>query len=142
MKEHSLWRYLQQTILPKQGHYTRIESECSSGFPDVHYSIDGASGTLELKSTKRPKAKYPFSGKDGLRKSQRIWIREESAAGGRVILALQVGKTVCFLRGELYADDLHIMDLSDITRVGVLVIKSIPTSKEILQRLYKELTES
>lgn len=100
MKESSFWDYL-RTVLPRNGHYSRIESEVSPGFPDVHFTIDNVSGTIELKSSKQHTAKFPFRSKnDGLRKSQLDWIAEELQCGGRVLLALQRHRTVYILSGE------------------------------------------
>lgn len=115
MKESSFWGYLKR-YLPADGHYTRIENSISSGFPDVHYTLEGFSGTIELKSTKRPGAKYPFNGTDGLRKSQIAWIEEETSpeVDGFVILALRCGPGVFLLDAKGCAVRLHKMTLEDI----------------------------
>lgn len=97
-----LWTYLVQKLLPADGHYSRIESHTSAGFPDVHYTVAGVSGTIELKDTKRPGAKYPFSGQSGLRDSQIRWIEDELEARGKVLLILQCEPTLYLLNG-LYA---------------------------------------
>ena len=120
MSEASFWDYL-RSLLPREGHYSRIESKTSAGFPDVHYTLDGVSGTLELKDAKRPTAKYPFSGKSGLRKSQLLWIREEIEAGGTVILALQCGKEVFLLKADCYYEDLSRMTKEEIGKVAKLL---------------------
>lgn len=115
----AFWRYLQK-LLPVAGHYTRIEAhDTAPGFPDVHYTLDGSSGTIELKSAAKPGAKYPFSGKSGLRANQRRWIADEvDGAMGRVFLALQCGDRVCMMRADLYYDELHRMTEDDLSRVA------------------------
>jgi hypothetical protein len=117
--EASLWDHLRGQ-LPAGGHFSRIESETSPGFPDVHFTVEGVTGSIELKTTKRPTAKYPFSGKDGLRKSQRVWIRDELAAHGWVLLCLECGPMVYILNAECYYDDLHRMTEDDIMRVALV----------------------
>lgn len=141
MKEASLWDYLRK-LLPKGGHYSRIESDTSHGFPDVHFTFEGVTGTIELKSTKRPGAKYPFSGKDGLRRSQLNWIQDEIEVLGWVILCLQVGEYVYLLKAALYYDDLHKMTLEDITRAsGMNWSKRLSSRETITERLSDFLPE-
>ena len=118
MSEASFWNYLRK-LLPKEGHYTRIEShDTAVGFPDVHYTLNGISGTIELKDAKRPGAKYPFSRESGLRRSQIAWIRDELDASGQVSLALQCGDRVYLLPANCYYDDLHRMTEEEIARVS------------------------
>lgn len=105
-KEAQLWNYLRDICLPLDIHASRIESETCPGFPDVHYTCCGNSGTIELKSTKNPRSKKPFSGKNGLRKSQKDWIREEIAAGGRVWLCLSCDPYVYWVNGK-FAQTIH-----------------------------------
>ena len=121
MSEASFWNYLRK-LLPA-GHYTRIEShDTAPGFPDVHYTLNGNSGTIELKDAKRPGAKYPFSRESGLRRSQTTWMGEELAADGdeRLFLALQCGDRVYLLKAALYYDELHRMTEEDINRVATV----------------------
>lgn len=116
----SFWPYLRK-VLPPEGHYSRVEShDTAKGFPDVHYTLNGSTGAIELKSNDRTRAKYPFRGKYGLRKSQLDWIAEEVKAGGKVILALQCGKEVFLIDDSngVYSDDLHLMMLEDVKRVS------------------------
>lgn len=119
MSEASFWKYLQK-LLPKEGHYSRIEShDTSDGFPDVHYTLKGVSGTIELKDAKRPGAKHPFKGESGLRASQIRWMADEiDKAQGRVFLALQCGDRVYLLKADLYYDELHRMLEDNIARVA------------------------
>ncbi len=120
MSEASFWTYLRK-LLPREGRYTRIEShDTATGFPDVHYTLNGNSGTIELKDAKRPGAKHPYKGKSGLRKSQITWMTQECDAGGRVFLALQCGDRVYLLNADLYFDELHRMTEDDIARVAAV----------------------
>lgn len=120
MSESSFWKYLSK-LLPKEGHYSRIESpDTAPGFPDVHYTLNGNSGTIELKDAKRPGAKHPFKGQSGLRRSQITWMTAECDAGGRVFLALQCGGRVYLLKVDLYFDELHRMTEDDINRVATV----------------------
>jgi hypothetical protein len=118
MSEASFWKYLVK-LLPKAGHYSRIEApDTAVGFPDVHYTYEGQSGTIELKDAKRPGAKYPFSGQSGLRRSQLTWMTQECDAGGAVFLALQCYDRVYILKADLYFDELHRMTEEQIARVA------------------------
>lgn len=119
MSEASFWDYLRK-LLPKEGHYSRIESPTAHGFPDVHYTIEGVSGTIELKDAKRPGAKHPFKGESGLRSSQITWMTEECDKGGRVFIALQCGDRVYLLKADLYFDELHRMTEEEIERVAAV----------------------
>jgi hypothetical protein len=119
VSEASFWKYLVKLLPKEDAHYSRIEShDTSAGFPDVHYTLNGNSGTIELKDAKRPGAKYPFKGQSGLRKSQIDWMTRECDAGGRVFLALQCGASVYILKADLYFDELHQMTEDDISRVA------------------------
>lgn len=105
MSEASLWTYIRTRLLPVRIHATRIENETDSGFggfPDIHYSTirsngSRSSGTIELKFLR--KKKPPF-GDDGLRLSQKVWIREELAAGGLVWIMADIGPTIHLIRGR------------------------------------------
>jgi hypothetical protein len=118
VSEASFWNYLRK-LLPKEGHYTRIEShDTAAGFPDVHYTLYGNSGTIELKDAKRPGAKYPFSRESGLRSNQLRWIGDEIKADGQVSLALQCGDRIYLLRADCYYYDLRRMTEEEIARVA------------------------
>lgn len=117
--EASLWDYL-RGLMPTGIHYSRIESETCPGFPDIHYTLENGSGTIELKSVPRTKAKFPFSGKKGLRKTQKDWICDEVAAGGFVLLILEIKPCIYAIRAEFYYDDLDRMSEEDISRVAVV----------------------
>lgn len=96
----ALWKYVRGKLLPPGVHATRIENEGGeAGFPDVHYTYQGRTGTLELKFLRK---KNPPFGDDGLRVSQRIWIRDELEAGGRVWIIADLGKTIHLVNGLFY----------------------------------------
>jgi hypothetical protein len=103
----ALWRYLRERLLPHGIHATRIENEGEAGFPDVHYTYrpsllgPGHSGTLELKYLRK---KNPPFGDQGLRLSQKIWIRDELDAGGRALIVAQVQNRIFVLPGRLWEE--------------------------------------
>jgi len=134
VREASLWDHL-RSILPSDIHYSRIESDTSPGFPDVHYTLSRQSGTIELKSTKAPKATFPFGGENGLRQSQKDWIKAERQAGGVVFLCLQVGRMVYFLDGGEW-QDLHCLTLDQINDRALLAWnRSMPDPLRLRQIL-------
>jgi hypothetical protein len=107
--------------MPVGTHATRIESpDTAPGFPDVHYTLNGFTGGMELKCNPFPVGEYAFSGnKHGLRKSQKDWIRDEIEAGGRVILVLQAYVLIYFLDGHHYAA-LEDMKTTEVEKKAVL----------------------
>lgn len=115
--ETSLWDYL-RTVLPSKGHYSRIESDTCPGFPDVHYSLHGFTGSIELKIG-NPKAKMPFL-KSGLRKTQMDWMEEEDKADGTVWIIAQVGDNCLLISGNNYWEDFNRMELADLKRVSAV----------------------
>lgn len=96
MSEQSLWGYLSGGILPPEGQYTRVESNCSPGFPDVDYTLRGVSGTIELKFSDRPKAHFPFK-RRGFRDTQVLWTKANVRAGGYPLLIAQCGRRYLLL---------------------------------------------
>jgi hypothetical protein len=107
--EAALWNWL-RARLPRSGHYSRIESETSPGFPDVNYCIGEVEGNIELKCSRYPKARYPFK-KGGLRKSQKVWIRQRIRAGGKVFILAQVGKERFLINGQRNLNSMTLEDL-------------------------------
>ena len=89
MSEKQLWKWLRSNALPR-GHYSRIESETSAGFPDINYCIQGIEGNLELKVSRSPNGEYPFK-RGGLRRTQISWMEDRTERRGRVTLLVQVG---------------------------------------------------
>jgi hypothetical protein len=99
MSEENLWDWLKGRLT--RGHYSRVESgETSVGISDVYYRLPVASGWLELKFAHHPKALVPFDDKDGIRKSQLIWISEEVKFGGLVHIVAQVGNEILVIPGR------------------------------------------
>ena len=96
--ERALWLWLKRRI-PSHCHYSRIESESSPGFPDLHVTNNGISLTVELKCSRNPTAKYPFK-VGGMRRDQIFWIKDEVAAGGIVWLFLQIGRKRYWVEGK------------------------------------------
>jgi hypothetical protein len=103
MSEKRLWEWLGGVLPP--GHYSRIESgDTAPGFPDVDYQIlPNHTGKIELKFARDPKAKIPFSNKHGIRKSQRIWIRDNIRNGGIVWIIAEVTPAILCIPGECAA---------------------------------------
>ena len=84
MNEKNTWEFLRDVVLPVKGNYSRIESpDTAPGFPDVHYTYAGCTGTLELKYARHVDPPFP-NYETGLHRSQLKWIREETEAGGTV----------------------------------------------------------
>lgn len=97
MAEDQLWRYVRDKLLPRDIHATRVENGVSAGFPDVHYTYQGRSGTLELKFLRK---KNPPFWEDGLNRDQIIWIRNNLEVGGRVWILADIGPQICVIRGR------------------------------------------
>lgn len=108
--ESALWDYL-RGVLPLGGHYSRIESDTSPGFPDIHYTLHGFSGSIELKIARDA----PFRD-DGLRKTQRDWIEEETVAGGNVWILAQVGARCFLINGNRHWVRFNQMHLKSLER--------------------------
>jgi hypothetical protein len=126
MSEAALWGYLRDRILPKEGHYSRIESETSPGFPDVTYTLRGVSGTLELKFARHT---LPF-GDEGLRRDQIIWISDEVAAGGYVWIVAEFRDKIYFVSG-MWAERFNKFVLSDLeTHAKLIFPKGLREAKK------------
>jgi len=126
-----LWNWLSGRILP-EGHYTRIESESSAGFPDVHYTIGEISGTMELKFCRFPKLKNPLQGKDlGFRRSQIIWIADEFIAGGWTALIVQIDDVVRVYHPSLvaYINDYSQKELAN--KSSLVLNKRDPSAQQV-----------
>lgn len=135
MSESSFWDYL-RVLLPKDIHYSRIESDVCPGFPDVHYTLKGVSGAIELKDAKLPAGKYPFSGSSGLRDSQLAWIDDELEANGRVLLALQKHREVYILQANLWYRRLSTMALREIEAASLLRWRKGEQADDLTKQLY------
>lgn len=142
MSEHSLWQWLRGGILPPTGHYTRIESDSSAGFPDVHYTIDKFTGTMELKFCRKPKKEYPLQGKgNGFRDSQITWIEDEFVAGGWTVLVVELANVVYFYP-PTYIKYINEYDQDSLKEAAMVSIKKRdPTAQQVknLKRLLQHV---
>ena len=137
--EAQLWNYLRNRCLPTDRfHASRIEAETAQGFPDVHYTYRGCSGTLELKVSKSPNSKTPFKN-SRLRRSQEQWIEQEINADGTVWIVLGCGQKVYLLDG-LYWAFLKTLTITGLERISTFHwTRGKTSSKEIRAILHKIL---
>ena len=100
MNESNLWEWLRDVALPL-GHYSRIESpDTAPGFPDVSFTVEKTTGTLELKAMDR-RSRVPFPDqKKGLHQSQLRWIRDEVQAGGIVWIIAETPGVIYIIHGK------------------------------------------
>jgi hypothetical protein len=119
MSEVTLWDWL-RPYCPR-GHYTRVENtEAGPGTPDVNYRINACEGWLELKDAQNPTAPVPFKGeRDGLHRTQRIWLREHVQFGGLVHVVARVGRIIYFIPGK-YGDQFNGAPVSRLKFFSVL----------------------
>jgi hypothetical protein len=126
MNESSFWRWLSSRLPP--GDFTRIESPCSPGVPDVNYTLErrypylgdpnraiAVHGWIELKIGAA--GRYPFKAdRRGLRASQRLWLHERLPLGTIIAIVALIGPNVAAWRlrddqvdgfNELSRDELH-----------------------------------
>lgn len=129
MSESSLWTYVRGKLLPPGIHATRIENGVSAGFPDVHYTYQGKTGTLELKFLR--KKKLPF-GDDGLNKDQRIWIRDEVDAGGKVWIIADCGDFINIVPGSK-AKVFNDFEAEEMTSASSLIVRKRILTKSMIE---------
>lgn len=116
MSEANLWEWLRDVALPL-GQYTRIESEISPGFPDVHCQIPGALPfTMELKWAQRHNARVPFTDDHGMRRSQVRWIKENLKNGGTVWIIAEATPDIFIIEGK------HAGEINYATREGLFIM--------------------
>ena len=142
MSETNLWKWLSESVLP-EGHYSRIESpDTAPGFPDVHYQIrDDISGTLELKFARRPNARVPFKNeRDGLHKSQKVWIRQELHHGGTVWIVAQVQDWIFVIPGR-YAERFNGASVRELESMSSVILnrKRTPEAARDMYHTLKEI---
>lgn len=113
--EEDVWRDLRK-ILPK-GHWTRVENPiCDPGTPDVNFCLPAGhpspfsasiEGWIELKYTESLPLEHPVLA------TQKIWIRKRLEAGGNVLIAVAVKKTLYFVHGREapYINDWELREL-------------------------------
>jgi hypothetical protein len=133
--EHTLWKWLRDLLPP--GRYTRIESECSPGFPDVDYTVEGHSGTMELKYGE---GKKPLKGK--IRRDQYLWIEAEVKAKGVVWLVVEVKNFVYFIHGREVTKYLETLGSFELSAMAQIVVQRRRGNKEdITDVIHRLLTE-
>lgn len=96
MNEATFWRDVVRPLLTRatRGHrfsVERVENSVASGTPDVDYCLDGTPGKIELKWSSRLRASpeaMVLGSKNGLRRSQVVWIHRRLHAGGRVLIVV------------------------------------------------------
>lgn len=137
--ETALWSWLKDRL--PEGHYSRIESMTSPGFPDVHYTIAGEHGTIELKKSRSPNAKLPFK-KGGLRDTQIRWIDDDTEQGGRVFIVAQVGEWVFLLNAVDVFRTFNSMTFEDLSEGSLyqLRMKQTPATNSLRSSLERTLT--
>lgn len=117
--EQALWVRIRDKIA-QFGHFSRVESICTTGYPDVDYCLDNFCGKIELKFCKTwPKRANTKVFKEGhnLRAEQSKWMKLRLKAGAKnlFILAQVAGDLFLF---DVYKqpdvlDDFNLFDQSD-----------------------------
>jgi hypothetical protein len=101
MNEKTFWT-AQRKRLIAHGHFSRIESAITPGFPDVDFCLHtGIEGSIELKyrQTAPSRVDTPcFPPPLGLRQQQIVWIHERCRANGRVFVLAGIGGEVFLIR--------------------------------------------
>jgi hypothetical protein len=106
--ETALWQRVRGKIA-HFGHFCRVESICTTGFPDVDYCLDGIEGHIELKFSREwPKRASTKVFKEGhnLREEQSKWLK----------LRLRAGAKNLFILAQC-ASDLFLFDINKNTSV-------------------------
>ena len=99
--EQQLWVKVRDKIA-HFGHFSRIESVCTTGYPDVDYCLDGVEGNIELKFCRDwPKRASTKVFKEGhnLRTEQSKWFKLRLKAGAKnLFIMAQVDKSMFLFR--------------------------------------------
>lgn len=139
-RESSFWNWLRGHLAPL-GHFTRIESEISSGVPDVYYAIpSGVDGWIELKSLAAPKrgSSLPLKRK-GLRDEQVEWIARHWKLGVRVHILVKLGSVIYCFSGK-HARNLNLYTFEEIQDYANCQIPLRRDKKWTRSRLLDHLT--
>ena len=145
--EAGLWEWLRDFVLPL-GHYSRIESpDTAPGFPDVDYAIPEENplledyvhtGKIELKHSRRVDVGIPFrNDRDGLHKSQQIWIRDHVRANGVVWIFAEVGNEVFCIPGK-HAGSFNgcpVHEMREELALAILPVNDIREAAEIAEKI-------
>lgn len=100
MSEANLWDNIRKNV-GHRGHFSRVEFNATSGYPDLSYSIKRVEGHAELKFVPQAPARMTTAcfGEHGLRDSQKAWIHTRLKHGGRVAIVAQVGDIIFVVPG-------------------------------------------
>lgn len=144
MSESALWTWLSK--FTPEGQYSRIEShDTCPGFPDVEYQVgaidESFSGYFELKFAKKEKKKIPFKDeKDGLHKSQRLWIRENIRFGGNTWIIADIDNWVFCIPGT-HADSFNGSTVSQLEKLSTFILHRRKTKpRDITTMICKMMT--
>jgi penicillin-binding protein-related factor A (putative recombinase) len=91
--EENLWKWIKKLkfVYRNQLHLNRIENSAGNGMADVNGCFKGIEFWLELKKANKPSnAKTPIKIK--FQDGQPIWLKNRYRAGGRVFVAILIGK--------------------------------------------------
>jgi len=101
MIERTFWAKIRAKV-GHLGHFSRVESLCTVGYPDVDYCVDGVSGKIELKYKREwpKKTDTPVFLKGGLREAQVVWIENRVRAGGLVWILAGVDDSMILIHGR------------------------------------------
>lgn len=93
-REATFWDELRTGILQAYpgSHLVRIENRVGAGMPDVNGCIEGVDFWAELKAIESAPKRKGIIRIPHYTQEQRLWIRKRGRAGGRVGLALKVGR--------------------------------------------------
>jgi hypothetical protein len=100
--EGKFWSRIVTALWKADRVLNRIENGVIDGMPDAYYTIDGASGWMELKCPTEPKrATTPlFSGNHPLSLAQRNWLIAHHQAGGTSWVAIETQSWVFLVAGS------------------------------------------
>ncbi len=102
-QEKQCWKKLKSAVFK---HYKdrvdRVESNVTSGMPDVNYCIDGKEGWIELKAPTEPKRAESklFGSNHKLLQTQLNWILRQVKAGGRCFVFIATDKHYIMMHGK------------------------------------------
>lgn len=133
-REAPLWKWLSARL--PLGHFSRIESETSPGFPDIYYQVPavpamhiGAArpagcGLIEMKADKTGREKYPFRGADdGLRVTQIRWFEDYYENEGKNLwICARVGNSVLWIPGTRFTE-FNAMSREELHQASILTFE-------------------
>lgn len=132
----ALWKWVQRNLLPPDIQVTRIESECSAGFPDVHFNYYGVSGTIELKFLR--KKRLPF-GTQGLNKYQIAWHREANEQNAHSLIIADVNDEVYVISGRWFSHFNGATNLDHMSRLIVTKGRCSDEDRQLFSNLLRKI---